>query len=166
MKSCSRNQYLSITDNTYIRAWSYHAYRYPIPSYQYNSVSNSPTQIFPICYCDIAVHRSHHTLHFLLFVSLLHTQHATSTSNPTSIKTFTTDARGIFIPCYNYVRIYKYIQTNTQIKGLTSQMYKPESLFWVNVKILVIICLNTFINQITEIHGDVDACQTYRCVPI
>ncbi len=42
MKSCSRNQCLSITDNTYIRARSYHAYRYPIPSYQYNSVSNSP----------------------------------------------------------------------------------------------------------------------------
>ncbi len=42
MKSCSSNQWLSIRDNTYIRAWSYHAYRYPIPSYQYNSVSNSP----------------------------------------------------------------------------------------------------------------------------
>ncbi len=58
-----------------------------------------PTQIFPIGYSDIAVHRSHHTLHCLLFVSLCHTQHATSMSNPTSIKTFTPDARSIFIPC-------------------------------------------------------------------
>ncbi len=56
-------------------------------------------QIFPIGYCDIVVHRSHRTLHFLLFVSLRHTQHATSMSNPTSIKTFTPDARSIFIPC-------------------------------------------------------------------
>ncbi len=58
-----------------------------------------PTQIFPIGYSYIAVHKSQHTLHFLLFVSLLHTQHASSMSNPTSIKTFTPDARSIFIPC-------------------------------------------------------------------
>ncbi len=58
-----------------------------------------PTQIFPIGYSDIAVHRSHHTLPFLLFVSLLHTQHATSISNPTSIKQIIRDARSIFIPC-------------------------------------------------------------------
>ncbi len=60
-----------------------------------------PTQIFPISYSDITVHRSHHTLHFLLFVSLLHTQHATSMSNPTSIKSFTPDTTSIFIPYFN-----------------------------------------------------------------
>ncbi len=69
-----------------------------------------PTQIFPIDYSDITAHRSHHTLHFLLFVSLLHTQHATSMSNPTSLKTFKPDARNIFIPCYiwhcNYGQLY------------------------------------------------------------
>ncbi len=59
-----------------------------------------PTQIFPIGYSDITDHRSHNTLHFHLFVSLHHTQHATSMSNPTSIKTFTPDARSIFIPCF------------------------------------------------------------------
>ncbi len=75
MKSCSMNQWLSmaITDITYIRAWPYHAYRYSIPSYQYNSVSNTPTQIFHIGYSDIAVHRSHHTLHFLLCFLTSHT---------------------------------------------------------------------------------------------
>ncbi len=70
-ESCSMNQWLSITDSTYIRAWSYHAYRYPISSDQYNSVSNSPHT--NISYWLLAVHRSHHTLHFVVFVSLLHT---------------------------------------------------------------------------------------------
>ncbi len=63
--------------------------------FQYNSVSNptpqnththTHTHIFPIAYSDMSVHRSHHTLHFLLFVSLLHTQHSPCMSNPTSIK--------------------------------------------------------------------------------
>ncbi len=65
-----------------------------------------PKQIIPFGYSDISAHRSHHTLHFLLFVFLLHTQHATSMSNPTSIKTFTPDARSIFIPCYSYIGSY------------------------------------------------------------
>ncbi len=48
----------------------------PFPAFSTIQSLIPPTQIFPIDYSDISVHRSHHTLFYLLFVSLLHTQHA------------------------------------------------------------------------------------------
>ncbi len=86
MKSCSRNQCFSITDSTYIRAWSYHSCRYPIPSYQYNSVSNSPPHKSFLLVTLISQSTDHITLCIFFSLYPYFTQHATSMSNPTSIK--------------------------------------------------------------------------------